>query len=463
VRSSDARYALESTDDFEKFVIREASSGKIVVCGKGKWPRWISPTEVAFLDNARIAKVDVAAPLTRVPGLTICEPEGSSCRAESAIFRWSDASLSQALVEQINLGMNLFQVSTQGTKPYVFDATNLGDRTRVAQAVSPAGAVCALFGERKVREGIGLGMIGVPPTRSQSERMRADREEEAADRVKPGAAALWCASKSGGDLQHIRELNHKGIFQGYSYDDLQFFSETQVLASLPSGDKCIITVATAETQCTPSRAYWEAVGDGRWILEGAKSAGGRTSLVDVLSRRRFKLSQTVNFAVRSESDPTQLIGEGDTSNRSLHRSITLPPVVVPSIPLSALRPEDAQAPIPAGSATGRKGSGRIFVRQGSTTVNGRLPPEVIQRIVRQNFGAFRACHDRAGDTALTGTVTTRFVIARDGSVSSAEKFDSDLSNDRVTACVVSAFKNLSYPAPDGGVVIVTFPVHFTSE
>ena len=31
--------------------------------------------------------------------------------------------------------------------------------------------------------------------------------------------------------------------------------------------------------------------------------------------------------------------------------------------------------------------------QGATQVNGRLPPEVIQRIVRQNFGRFRLCYE----------------------------------------------------------------------
>ena len=33
------------------------------------------------------------------------------------------------------------------------------------------------------------------------------------------------------------------------------------------------------------------------------------------------------------------------------------------------------------------------LRQGATQVNGRLPPEVIQRIVRQNFGRFRLCYE----------------------------------------------------------------------
>ena len=32
---------------------------------------------------------------------------------------------------------------------------------------------------------------------------------------------------------------------------------------------------------------------------------------------------------------------------------------------------------------------------GSTTVNGRIPPEVIQRVVRLNNGRFRGCYEAA--------------------------------------------------------------------
>jgi len=43
-------------------------------------------------------------------------------------------------------------------------------------------------------------------------------------------------------------------------------------------------------------------------------------------------------------------------------------------------------------------------------VNGRLPPEVIQRIVRQNFGRFRNCYESSLRTnpSLTGRVAVKF-------------------------------------------------------
>jgi hypothetical protein len=60
----------------------------------------------------------------------------------------------------------------------------------------------------------------------------------------------------------------------------------------------------------------------------------------------------------------------------------------------------------AGTGTGQgfgSGHGRLGgshktrapkVRMGATTVSGRLPPEVIQRIVRQNYGRFRMCYEQ---------------------------------------------------------------------
>jgi hypothetical protein len=105
------------------------------------------------------------------------------------------------------------------------------------------------------------------------------------------------------------------------------------------------------------------------------------------------------------------------------------------------------------------------IRQGATTVNGRLPPEVIQRIVRQNFGRFRLCYE-AGlkpSPKLTGKITVRFVIARDGSVASAaaDPGGTDIPDASVRDCVVRAFKSLSFPEPEGGVVTVVYPLMFS--
>lgn len=97
---------------------------------------------------------------------------------------------------------------------------------------------------------------------------------------------------------------------------------------------------------------------------------------------------------------------------------------------------------------------------GKTIVSGRLPPEVVQRIVRQNFGRFRMCYQTGltRNPSLEGRVTARFVIGRDGAVSSVANGGSDLPDAAVVSCVLSAFYGLSFPQPDGGIVTVAYPI-----
>jgi hypothetical protein len=128
----------------------------------------------------------------------------------------------------------------------------------------------------------------------------------------------------------------------------------------------------------------------------------------------------------------------------------------------------------AGTGTGQgfgNGHGRLggahqtrspSLRQGATQVNGRLPQEVIQRIVRQNFGRFRLCYENGLRTNpnLQGRVAIKFVIDRSGSVSTASDGGSDLPDQSVISCVVRGFGNLSFPQPEGGIVTVVYPIIF---
>ncbi len=131
----------------------------------------------------------------------------------------------------------------------------------------------------------------------------------------------------------------------------------------------------------------------------------------------------------------------------------------------------------AGTGTGQgfgSGSGRLggahsskapTIRQGAITVNGRLPPEVISRIVRQNFGRFRLCYENGlrSNPTLQGRVATRLVIGRDGAVSQSSDGGSDLPDQAVVACVVRSFGSLSFPQPEGGIVTVVYPVIFAPD
>jgi hypothetical protein len=120
-----------------------------------------------------------------------------------------------------------------------------------------------------------------------------------------------------------------------------------------------------------------------------------------------------------------------------------------------------------GSSIGRSGRAHKSepprVRPMGTVVNGRIPPEVIQRIVRQNFGRFRLCYENGlrNNPNLQGRVAVRFVVDRHGAVSSVGNGGSDMPDSGVTSCVVRAFYGLSFPPPDDGIVTVTYPIMFT--
>ena len=118
-----------------------------------------------------------------------------------------------------------------------------------------------------------------------------------------------------------------------------------------------------------------------------------------------------------------------------------------------------------GSGHGRLGGSRAAppkVRTSGASVSGRLPPEVIQRIVRQNFGRFRMCYEQAlrRDPTLEGRVVVRFVIGRDGSVTNVSA-GGDFPDPSVPNCVAKAFYGLTFPQPEGGIVSVSYPIVFS--
>lgn len=117
-----------------------------------------------------------------------------------------------------------------------------------------------------------------------------------------------------------------------------------------------------------------------------------------------------------------------------------------------------------GSGKGRLGGKRTkppSVRMGETAASSGLPPEVIKRIVRQNFGRFRLCYENAlrNNPKLAGKVTVKFDIDRLGEVKNVSA-TTDMKDKSVSSCVTRAFYGLSFPQPEGGVVKVTYPIKF---
>jgi hypothetical protein len=119
----------------------------------------------------------------------------------------------------------------------------------------------------------------------------------------------------------------------------------------------------------------------------------------------------------------------------------------------------------SGFGHGRLGRGHSVHAPGihdGPRVNGRLAPEVIQRVIRQNYGRYRYCYENGLRTnpTLAGRVTVKFAIGRHGEVAVATDGGSDLPDATVRQCVISSFTTLSFPEPEGGTVMVEYPLVF---
>jgi hypothetical protein len=99
---------------------------------------------------------------------------------------------------------------------------------------------------------------------------------------------------------------------------------------------------------------------------------------------------------------------------------------------------------------------------GATLSNEGLPPEVVQRIVRQHFGRLRFCfaHGLESNPSLAGKLRVRFVIGADGAVGSATDAGSTIPDRTVVECLRHSFELMSFPVPSAGKLAVTYSVTF---
>jgi hypothetical protein len=90
----------------------------------------------------------------------------------------------------------------------------------------------------------------------------------------------------------------------------------------------------------------------------------------------------------------------------------------------------------------------------------RIPPEVIQQVVRRQFAKFRVCYDAglSRNPDLIGIIEVRFLINREGLVTLAEDHGSNILDTAVRDCVIKEFRSLEFPAPEGGIVTVVYPI-----
>jgi hypothetical protein len=111
----------------------------------------------------------------------------------------------------------------------------------------------------------------------------------------------------------------------------------------------------------------------------------------------------------------------------------------------------------------RNRSPRVFF--GCTYVTGRLPPETVQTIVRNNFGRFRGCYAKVLRTKpeISGRVVVRFVIGPVGHVTSVQDDGSTFPDRPTIGCIMEAFSQIEFPIPAGGSVNVVYPLLLSPE
>ena len=107
----------------------------------------------------------------------------------------------------------------------------------------------------------------------------------------------------------------------------------------------------------------------------------------------------------------------------------------------------------------------VKMKETGIDVKGKLPPEVVRRIVRANFPRLRACYESllTRSPAATGTVSVNFEIDATGAVTSAAPGTGTLTEPTFVACVVGVVRSISFPEPESGKVEVTYPLEVSLD
>jgi hypothetical protein len=91
---------------------------------------------------------------------------------------------------------------------------------------------------------------------------------------------------------------------------------------------------------------------------------------------------------------------------------------------------------------------------------GHLAPELIRTIVRDQYAGVRRCYQSglARHPQLAGRITLRFAIEVSGKTSKVTVSDNELADCVAVECVRAVFGQLEFPPPEGGSVIVQYPL-----
>jgi serine/threonine protein kinase len=130
----------------------------------------------------------------------------------------------------------------------------------------------------------------------------------------------------------------------------------------------------------------------------------------------------------------------------------------------ALRTSTA-APVTAAPASASTAAfaGQRRIRVGALAVSGRLPPDVIRRVLHSRLQSAGKCYELAlqTDPTLAGEVVFGFTVDEEGAVTDVKSLGA-LPSEPMKACVGKALGAAQLPKPEGGVVRVVYPLAFST-
>ncbi len=117
-----------------------------------------------------------------------------------------------------------------------------------------------------------------------------------------------------------------------------------------------------------------------------------------------------------------------------------------------------------GGNFGSKGEGGIGSIGGDPIILGALDKSLIDAVIKRNMNQIRYCYQRelTKNPAIGGKITVKFVIGKDGTVSTATTKATTMNNSAVEGCINGRFLRFQFPEPKGGgIVIVSYPFIFS--
>lgn len=98
-------------------------------------------------------------------------------------------------------------------------------------------------------------------------------------------------------------------------------------------------------------------------------------------------------------------------------------------------------------------------------VKGDISPAVLHSAMKVVLPQLRYCYEKAliTDATLRGKVVMKFAVDQDGEVSHAVMVSSEIPSDEFQACILDTVLSSQFPAPEGGVVAVQYPLVFEPE